>query len=178
VALLHGLLASLFPPMAEPVAELRPGVLGTVRGLVAPRDVIPSPLTGEACVYYHYTVEEFRRSSVVVGGEGAWHLVDRDEAIVEFYLQEGRARVIVSPWRARVERGRGVRAQSIETGDADRRAQQLLIRPGDLVEVTGLVDEAADLYDEDRGYRTYPARYTLRAGPGDHVDIRLIARAV
>jgi hypothetical protein len=72
-------MASLFPPMPEPVDELRPGVLATVRGLVAPRDVVPSPLTGEPCVYYYYTVEEWRRSGVVTGVEGSWHLIDRDE---------------------------------------------------------------------------------------------------
>ena len=175
MALLHGLLASLFPPMPEPVDELRPGVLATVRGVVAPRDVVPSPLSGEPCVYYHYTVEEFRRSTVIIGVEGSWHLVDRDEAIVEFYLQQGRARVLVSPFGARIERGRGVRARAIDTGSSDRRAQQLIIAPGDPVEVTGMVDEAADFYDEDRGYRTDPARFVLRAPAGDTLQIRLLA---
>src|SRR5687768_2961270 len=111
MALLHGLIATLFPPMPEPVEDLRRGVLATVRGVVAPRDVVRSPLTGQPCVYYHYMVEEWRRSAVVTGVEGAWHMADRDEAILEFYLQQGDARILISPWRARIDLARGIRAR-------------------------------------------------------------------
>jgi hypothetical protein len=177
MALLHGLLASLFPPMPEPMDELRPGVLATVRGVVAPRDVVPSPLTGEPCVYYYYTVEEWRRSGVVTGVEGSWHLIDRDEAILEFYLEQDGRRVLISPWQARIDRGRGIRPRAIPTGTSDQRAQQLLIGRGDLVEITGMVDEATDLFADDHLYRTHPARHVLRAPAGDVLQIRLLVRA-
>jgi hypothetical protein len=180
MSLLHGLLATIFPPMPEPIAELRPGYTATVRGRVVARDLMESPLTGDRCVYYHYTVEQWRRSGVVGAGDGFWHVADRDEAILEFYIQDrdGDDRAIVAPHRARVERGRGVRVGDVDLGGImDRRAQQLLIRPGDEIEVTGTVDEVHDLFDEDRAYRISPARYMLRAPTDGEIAIRLLPRS-
>lgn len=176
MSLLHGLLAAFFPPMAEPIDELRPGAIATVRGRVVPRDVIESPLDGERCVYYHYSIEEYRRSGVVgTGAEGFWQLIDRDEAIVEFYLQDaGKRRAIVAPQRASIDRGRGVKASPIDLAMHDRRAQQLVIRPGDYLEVTGMVETVDDLFGEDRIYRVAAALHMLRAPAGGTIDIRLL----
>jgi len=177
MSLLHGLLAAIFPPMPEPIAELRTGALATVRGVVVPRDTMESPLTGERCVYYHYTVEEWHRSGVVGTGDGFWELAERDEAILEFYLQDGEARAIIAPQMARVERGRGVPVERVDLGGMlHRRAQQLLIRAGDELEVTGTVEQVDDLFDQDRAYRSSPVCYLLRAPADDVISLRLLPR--
>ncbi len=178
MGLIQAILATVFPPQPEPLSEVRAGVMTTVRGVVVARDVMESPLTGERCVYYNYTVEEWRQSHVVGQvGEGFWRLVDRDEAILEFYLQDGRERAIVAPFRARVERGRGVAADRVDLGVFGRRAQQLRIVPGDLIEVTAVSEQVDDLFDEDRAYRTSPTRWILRAPRGESIRIRVLARS-
>ncbi len=176
--MIQGILAMVFPPQPEPMAEIRPGEVTTVRGTVVARDLIESPLTGEPCVYYHYTIEEWRASHLVgTAAEGFWQVIERDEAIVEFYLQDGRDRAIVAPQRAWIERGRGVAASPVDLGMMVRRGQQLLITAGDTVEVTARVDRAHDLFDADRAYRASASRLILRAPPDDVIDIRVIARA-
>lgn len=173
----QGILAALFPPQPERLDEVTPGTVTTVRGTVLPRDLMDSPLTGDRCVYYQYTVERWRQSQVIgVGGDGFWHITERDEAILEFYLQDGDRRAIVCPHRARVERGRGVQSEVLEVGQIARRAQQLLIRPGDLIEVTARVSRGQDIFDEARDYRSRADRLMLEA-PGDTpLLIRVLGR--
>jgi hypothetical protein len=173
--LIQGLLGAFFPPMAEPLSEVEPGRTVTVRGRVVPRDVILSPLSGAECVYYRYTVEEWRRSRIAgVGGDGFWQLTERDEAISEFYLVDEGARAVVSPYGARVEPRRGARARAVDLGDGGRRAHELLIAAGDLVEVVGLADEVDDLYDDGRPYRGSPRCLCLRAPAGESLLVRIV----
>ena len=69
--LIQGLLGAFFPPLPEPLDEVEPGRVAVVRGHVVPRDLMKSPLSGIDCVYYRYTVEEWRRSSIgALGGDG------------------------------------------------------------------------------------------------------------
>ena len=175
VGVLHGLLSSLFPPQPEPIAELRVGAMAIVRGQVVPRDLIECPLTGDRGVYYHYTVEDWRQSQTVgLAGEGFWELNERDEAIAEFYIEDGTGRAVVSPHRAQVERGRGVSPRTIDLGIVGRRAQQLVIAPGDLIEISAQVDRVDDLFDEGRDYRASPRRLCLRAPAAEPIRIRRI----
>jgi hypothetical protein len=167
-------LSALFPPLPEPLAEVRPGAVVRVRGRVVPRDLIASPLTGDRCVYYQYAVEQWRQSKVAgVLGDGFWELRETDEAITEFYLQDDTGSAIIAPARARVERGRGVEMSELSLGP-ERRAHQLLIAPGDEIEVRAKVDRADDLFDEGRGYRTSPTRLILHAPEDGEILLRLI----
>jgi hypothetical protein len=179
VGLIHGMLKALFPPLPEPLAEVRPGTTALVRGHVVPRDLLECPLTGARCVYYQYTVEQWRRSNVAgVGGDGFWEIAENDEAIAEFYVQDGGGRAIVAPQRARVERARGVAVTDIDLGRQDRRAHQLLIAPGDEIEVFARIGQVEDLFDEGRGYRTTPTRLILHAPEDGEIVIRVLtARA-
>lgn len=175
MGLIQGLLSSLFPPQPEPIAELRVGEMATVRGEVVPRDLIESPLTGDRCVYYHYTIEDWHPSQVAgLPGDGFWELSERDEAIAEFYIDDGSDRALVSPHRARVDRGL-VPPTPVDLRMLGRRAGQLVIGPGDVVEVTARVDRVDDLFDEGRGYRSSPRRVCLLAPPSESVRIRPIA---
>lgn len=172
--LLHGLLAKFLPAKVVAISELREGYAATVRGVVVPRDLMDSPLSGDRCVYYRYSTEQWRHSRIAgVGGDGFWELVERDEAILEFYLDDGDGRVIVAPHNARVKRGPGIDDEPFEL-TIQRRAQQLIIEPGDFVEVRALVSTADDLFDENRDYRTTPNRFMLCAPDGGFVHIRLL----
>lgn len=151
-----------------------------VRGKVVARDLITSTLTDERCVYYHYTVNEFRESNIAgLANEGHWNMIRFDEAIVEFYLQdEAGDRVIVCPQNVRVDRARGIAPTHIDMGIIRQSAQELVIRPGDLLEVHGLVATVHDLFDEDRNYRTPPTRFMLSAPTADeHLNVRVIGTA-
>lgn len=175
MGLIHGLLSALFPPIPEPISDLRAGTTALVRGTVVPRDMISSPLTDDRCVYYQFTVEQWRQSNVAgIQGDGFWQLTQRDEAISEFYLQDGPHRVIVAPHRARVERARGVALGDVDLAVIDRRAQQLLIKPGDRIEVLARVGTAEDLYDEARDYRDSPTRLILYAPEDGEIVIRVL----
>jgi len=173
--LITGLLAAFFPPLPSSLDEARPGRRAVVRGRVVPRDILRSPLSGAECVYYRYSVENWRRPTVgTVAGDGFWELVDRDEAIAEFYLQDGSARALISPYFARVEPGRAARARPVDLGVAGRRAQELLIAPGDLVEVIGRVDRVDDLFNDGRDYRESPTTLCLAAPPGESILVRIL----
>ena len=176
--LIHGLLGAFFPPVPEPLGEVEPGRTAVVRGHVVPRDTITSPLTGTDCVYYRYTVEEWRRSTVrAIGGDGFWQLTDRDEAIAEFYLHDGAHRALVSPFSARVEPKRPVAPRLVDLNMPDRRAHELVIAAGDLVEVTGEVDRVDDLFDDGRDYRGSATRLCLRAPAGRALLVRILQNA-
>ena len=175
--LLPGFLNRLLAVPVVPTAELSEGMVATVRGTVVPRDLMDSPLTGTRCVYYRYAIEQWRHSRVAgVGGDGFWELVERDEAILEFYIDDGHGRVIVAPQGARVKRARGIDDTPFEL-TVQRRAQQMLIESGDLIEVTGLVTLAEDLFDEHRGYRANPSRFMLCQKRDGELVIRLLEKS-
>ncbi|MEM9489990.1 MAG: hypothetical protein AAGC55_12650 [Myxococcota bacterium] len=173
MSVLHTLLSRVFPPTHKPIAELDVGRLVTVRGTVVPRDLMDNPVTGTPCVYYSYSIQRWRQSRV--GGDVFWDITDRDEAILEFYIDDSSGRAIVAPWRARVDRTRRIAPATHELG-GERRAQLLLIEPGDLIEVSAEVVSVADLYDEGRSYRERPERLMLRAPEQNTLTIRLLRK--
>ncbi len=178
MGLLHSVLTRLFPPQAEPLSEIRPGDAAMIQGRVIARDILTSPLTGERCVYYQYTIEQWRASRVAgVGSDGFWELHETDEAIAEFYVQDSAARAIIAPQRAQIERGRGVTGDKVPMDVAFQRAQQLLITPDDIVEITGIAERARDLHDEERAYRSSVHRIMISAPKNQPLRIRLVKRA-
>lgn len=176
MSLVTGLLAALFPPRRERVADLIPGRRALVRGTVVARDLIDSTLTGERCVYYRYAVEEWRNTHMAgLASDGYWAPTRFDEAIVEFYLQdEDGQRVIVAPENASVKRSRDVNPELVDMGILDQRAQELRIIPGDIIEVEGMVAEVSDLFDQDRDYRGNATRLMLHAPDNDSISIQLL----
>ncbi len=175
MSIVTGLLAALFPPRREKVADLIPGRRALVRGTVVARDLIDSTLTGEPCVYYRYAVEEWRNTHMAgLASEGYWAATRFDEAIVEFYLQdEDGCRVIVAPENARVDRGKGVTPALVDMGIVGQRAQEMRICPGDQIEVEGTVSRVSDLFDQDRDYRSNASRLMLHAPEDDTIAIQI-----
>jgi len=174
VNVIHGLLSAFFPPRIEPISELVVGARAVVRGQVEARDLMDCPLAGDRCVYYHYTVEQWRESAMAgIGSGGYWTLAQRDEAIVEFYLRDETGRLIVTPHNARVERGRGMGGELVPMGVWGRRGQQMLIRPGDWIEVEGKVIAAHDIYNDERSYRQPTRSLALVADSDQPLRLRL-----
>ena len=172
---MHALLGAIFPPAPEALDEVEQGRVAVVRGRVVPRDLMRSPLTQAECVYYRYTVEDWRRSTfAALAGDGFWQLTEQDEAIVEFYLQDGDRRAVVSPFGAKVEPRRGVAPRPVPLDTSGRRAHELLIRAGDWIEVVGEVDRVDDLFDDGRDYRGSPGRLCLRAPAGSPLLVRIL----
>ena len=173
--LIESILSALFPPQAEPIADVRAGRPATVLGRVLPRDVIDSPLSGERCVWYRWTVREWRRS--IVDGGGFWVTIDDEEAIAEFYVQDETGRAIVHPERAVVDLGRSGTATPVTVEQMHRRGAESRLGVGDLVEISGFAEKVDDLLDEGRGYRENAARILLRAPDGGVLTIRLVEKA-
>jgi uncharacterized protein with LGFP repeats len=167
---------SLFPPQPEPLEDVTLGRTVTVRGEVMPRDAIESTLTGKRCVYYRYTVEQFRNSGLFAD-DGFWRVVRRDEAIAEFYLVQGENRAIVSPQDVTVDRDKKLVLPSLDLGGiSNERANEFIIEAGDIVEVTAIAEEADDMHDEGRGYRSPTRSILLRPPDRGKTQIRLIRK--
>ena len=176
MGLVHSILNALFPPQAEPIAELVEGRNSIVRGKVIARDLLESPITGDTCVYYNYTIEEFRQSRIAGLPDGFWRVTQHDEAIAEFYLHDEGGRAIIAPQDVRVDRAKGVEPSYIDLGMQWRRATQLLIRPGDIIEVTAVGERVDDLYDDARDYRAGARTLMLRAPDDGQLVIRVLPR--
>lgn len=157
-------LALLAPWRLAPTRRLGEAAVGEwlrVRGRVAPRDLLDSPVGSERCVYYRYAIERWRRSAVAaLAGDGFWELVEEDEVITEFWIDDGERRALVSPIGARIDRAR-VAPKLIDLGADVLRARELVLRPGDRVEVHGRLAEVVDLFDEGKGYRDGPRALAL-----------------
>ena len=177
VGLIESLLERMFPPEPEPLGAVRAGRVHrlTARGRVVPRDLIESPLTGIRCVYYRYLVEEWRAASLAVGGAGLWNCAEQDEAIAEFYLDDGSGRAVVEPTRAQIALANAVVPEPVAVPPG-RRASEVRIESGDLVEIQGVVEAVDDLYDDGRGYREQATRLLMRAGEGASLRIRVLEK--
>ena len=191
LALLAGAWVRMHPPRTVAIARAPRGRVITVRGVAVARDLLESPLSGTPCVYYRYSVEEWRRSRLLGAGSdgGFWQLAEHDEAIVEFYVNDGPARAIVAPGDARIRAARGLasapREHVRQEGGAapdlgelgrNRRAHELLIEPGDELAITGQAVEVVDLFDDSRDYRGAPHRLMLRAPEAATLDIRILRK--
>ena len=137
-----------------------------LRGRAIARDLMNSPHEGRACVYYNYVVETWSRSTA------SWLIIEQDEAITEFYLQDESGRAVVAPHQARVEVVPA--AMRVAKRDDGSRVREAVIRPGDIVEIHGVLDEAEDLLDEARGYREDMTRLVVRAVDGGELRIKLV----
>ena len=178
MGLIETLLGRIFPPAPEPLGAVRAGHVGrlTVRGRVVPRDLIESPLTGMRCVYYRYVVEEWRAASLALGGAGLWHCAEQDEAIAEFYLDDGTGRAVIEPARAQIALANDVAPGPVAV-PRGRRATEVRIEPGDQVEVQGVADALEDLLDGDRAYRDRATRLVVRAPDDGELRIRVLEKA-
>ena len=86
-----------------PTSKVRSLAMGPVEvyGEVVPAQgkVLRSPFSGRDCVYYRYSIEEYRRS----GKNNQWVTVKSGEERTHFFLQDETGTVLVDPKKARID---------------------------------------------------------------------------
>jgi hypothetical protein len=86
-----------------PTSKIRSLAMGLVeivgRVVPLPHRVIKSPLTEKDCVYYRYTVEEYRRS----GKHSHWVTIKKGERSEFFYLEDETGMVLIDPRGAKIK---------------------------------------------------------------------------
>ncbi|MFC2075422.1 GIDE domain-containing protein [Bdellovibrionota bacterium] len=60
---------------------------------------LTSPFTNNECLYYSYTIEEYRRS----GKSSHWETIEKESLGTKFYLRDDTGRVLVDPDGAEVD---------------------------------------------------------------------------
>lgn len=84
-----------------PTSKVRSIAMGLVEifGKVAPSKILKSPFSNKDCVYYKYTIEEYRRT----GKHSRWVTVKKGEEVVHFYLEDDTGKVLIDPKGANVD---------------------------------------------------------------------------
>ena len=86
-----------------PTSKIRSIAMGLVEifGEIIPdkKETILSPFSNKKCVYYKYTIEEYRRT----GKHSHWVTVKKDERSVPFYLKDETGKVLVDPTDAKID---------------------------------------------------------------------------
>jgi len=85
-----------------PTSKVRSLAMGLaeVNGkVVKGAEILKGPLSQKDCVYYKYTVEEYRRS----GKNSHWVTIEQVEKGVHFFLEDDTGAVLVDPARAEVD---------------------------------------------------------------------------
>jgi hypothetical protein len=152
-----------------PTAKIRSMPMGRVElfGRAQERADLEAPLSGRACVYYRYKVEE----EIGSANRRRWRTVSKgDSSAWPFYLEDETGRVLVDPEGATVELRTDLRARRIFPGDeyytalemrgwARRgwfggsrrmRVSEWRIEPGDSLYALGVAQERPGLVRERR----------------------------
>ncbi len=85
-----------------PTSKVRGLAMGIaeVYGKVVPAsEVLKSPFSGKDCVYYRYSIEEYRSS----GKSRYWHTVDAGKGLTHFFIQDQTGKVLVDPQGAEID---------------------------------------------------------------------------
>lgn len=85
-----------------PTSKIRSMAMGTVeiKGKVAElSEKLETPFTGKECVYYRYTVEEYRHDD----DGGDWVTIDRGEARKPFSIDDGTGSAVIEPESANID---------------------------------------------------------------------------
>lgn len=95
-----------------PTSKIRSLAMGLVEifGQVMPlqNKVFKSPFTDKDCVYYRYTIEEYRSS----GKNSHWVTIKKAEQRTLFYLQDDTGMVLIDPTGAQIEAKKDFEFQS------------------------------------------------------------------
>jgi len=84
-----------------PTSKIRSIAMGLVEiaGQVVPDKKIKSPFSNKNCVYYRYTIEEYRSS----GKSSSWRTIKKGFDSIPFYLKDNTGKVLVDPKGAIVD---------------------------------------------------------------------------
>ena len=84
-----------------PTAKINSVAIGLaeLQGHAVPRETMTSPIEQLPCVYWHYKVEELRRS----GKNRYWATIAEDKSHVPFYIEDDTGKILVDPEDADVD---------------------------------------------------------------------------
>ena len=86
-----------------PTSKIRSLAMGLAEvfgeALPAGKEILKSPFSGKDCVYYRYTVEEYRSS----GKHRSWATIDKGNSRERFFLKDSTGQVLVDPDGAKVD---------------------------------------------------------------------------
>jgi hypothetical protein len=85
-----------------PTSKVRAAAIGLVEvcGEAVPcAGKLSSPFSGKDCIYYKYTIEEYRRS----GKSSRWITVKNGDSRMRFYVQDDTGKILVNPDEASIE---------------------------------------------------------------------------
>jgi hypothetical protein len=135
-----------------PTSKIRSLAMGLVEvyGEVVPAKevVLKSPLQNKDCVYYHYTVEEYRQS----GKNSRWVTLENNTKSVEFFLRDDTGTVLVNAEGAEIEIPMDFESKTrpsffkmsvnmgplgFSLGEPQRRYREWLIEPKDKLYIMG-----------------------------------------
>jgi hypothetical protein len=95
-----------------PTSKVRSLAMGLVeivgQVIPVPERLLKSPFTEEDCVYYHFSVEEYRKS----GKNSHWVTIKKGEQRIVFYLKDDTGMVLVDPSGASIDAARDFECQS------------------------------------------------------------------
>ncbi len=108
-----------------PTSKIRSLAMGLVEicGETVPATgTLKSPFTQAECVYYRYSVEEYRRS----GKSSRWVTLEKDANSVPFFVRDETGAVLVEPDGAEIDIPEDFRAESGMGSDPDPRVKAFL----------------------------------------------------
>ena len=95
-----------------PTSKIRSIAMGLVEifGEVIPfnKEIIKSPFTNTNCVFYSYTIEEYRSS----GKNRKWILIKKDTSNNKFYLKDETGQVLIDPNKAHIDLNKTYQTES------------------------------------------------------------------
>ncbi len=85
-----------------PTSKVRSAAMGLVelKGKVSPKQLLFSPFSRKACIYYKYRVEEYRKRNSKNGARYSWDQIASGEKRVSFHLDDDTGRTLVMPDKA------------------------------------------------------------------------------
>jgi hypothetical protein len=145
-----------------PTSKVRAAAIGLVEvcGEAVPcAGKLSSPFSGKDCVYYKYTIEEYRRS----GKHSRWITVKNGDSRIRFYVQDDTGKILVNPDEASIEipvdgeynsgsgqdpsacvldflDASGIKHEGFFGWNKTMRFREYFIAPGDTVYVMGTAD--------------------------------------
>ncbi len=168
ILFVHGLSAFRLKRLIEntPTSKVRSAAVGLVEvfGVAVPCEgKLSSPFSKKDCVYYKYSIEEYRHS----GKSSRWVTLKSGECRSQFYVEDDTGKILVNPNEARIEipidseynsgngndppecvleflSQNGISHEGFFGWNKRMRFREYFIEPGDSIYVMGIADISQD----------------------------------
>ena len=127
--------------------------LAEIKGAAKQKAPLVSPLTGAACTYYRFLIEEERSGSK---GQKSWVTIDQGQSTQPFYVEDETGRILVDPVGAETILRQAYREIKRDGGwtSSRRRYTEWRIIPEERIFVLGTVSKTHDIAFEKKARLT------------------------